>query len=246
MRIRPYLATPSPAALRPRNIGKTLKLLALSVTLYLTLHSSSIAHAHQPFFEDEDTSVDSPMFVVDPSISTALYGTIDRAGDVDYFAFTALENSRVLVAITIPAIEGQKDFSPTMAVAGPGLPKASLSKSVHLGEHNAHGAIEIRPTPPRFFFEPFSRTSYWSRQREYIQIPRTATYMVAVWHDSKDAVGRYVLVVGEREVRGGDPQFASKIDAYWKPVVPTVRDQTPMPLWLRFLSWVKEFAPSSW
>jgi len=66
-------------------------------------------------------------------------------------------------------------------------------------------------------FEPFSRTAYWRRQREKVTFPVDGEVYVVVW-SSQGSVGRYSLVVGQREVRGGDSDFARKLKAYWTPV----------------------------
>lgn len=48
-------------------------------------------------------------------------------------------------------------------------------------------------------------------------LPADGLYTVAVWSDAR-AVGRYTLVVGDREVFGGDPAFGLKLPGYWTPV----------------------------
>ena len=42
-----------------------------------------------------------------------------------------------------------------------------------------------------------------------------------VWHP-QNLVGRYTLVIGQREVLGGDSNFARKLKEYWTPVDQTV------------------------
>lgn len=101
-----------------------------------------------------------------------------------------------------------------MAILGPGLPATDLPEFLLSDDSIGTGGLLIHPTPPQHFFEPFSRTSYWRRQRQYVDNLQQGTYMVAVWHESPGQIGRYVLVFVGREVRGGDPQFASKIKEY--------------------------------
>jgi hypothetical protein len=67
------------------------------------------------------------------------------------------------------------------------------------------------------FYEPFSRTAYWTRQEEYVVAPENGSYLVAVW-DEKGQVGMYVFVAGDREVPGGDPAFPLKMRDYWNSV----------------------------
>jgi hypothetical protein len=182
------------------------------------------AAAHQPFFEDSDFTAQKPGSVKDPTVSTALYATLDSRRDVDYVTFDGKRGQSILVGITIPAIAGQEHFTPTVAVMGPGLAGGKLPRQVAQPQNpNGAGApvgAVVWPAPPgpaAVFFEPFSRTSYWERQEDRVVLPEDGRYTVAVWSDS-GATGRYTLVVGDREVFGGDPAFGVKLPAYWTPV----------------------------
>ena len=175
------------------------------------------ALAHQPFFEEDDLTFSNPEQIRDPTISTAIYSTLETQDDVDYYAFEANENQSILLSITIPQITGQDNFAPTMALIGPGLPPGVLPRNISKSEDL--GLLIIPPpmnsTP---FFEPFSRTSYWTRQEQYVKIPVNGSYLLAVW-DEKGEIGRYVFVIGDREVPGGDLAFPIKMKNYWVSVV---------------------------
>ncbi|MEZ4832088.1 MAG: hypothetical protein R2873_08825 [Caldilineaceae bacterium] len=189
--------------------------------LLLATISTSMASAHQPIFEEEDLSAERTLSIANPTISTALYATLDAEDDVDFFTFTAAEGTRVLIGMTIPQIAGQDEFAPTIALIGPGLPqkeKALLPPSAQ-SLINADNGFDLflAPTQASAFFEPFSRTSYWRRQQTRVTMPADGTYTLIVW-DAPAQMGRYVLVVGDREVPGGDPLFAIKLPNYWTPV----------------------------
>ncbi|MDH4136257.1 MAG: glycerol-3-phosphate acyltransferase [Anaerolineae bacterium] len=192
-------------------------LYALMFSLILTVVATAPALAHRPYFEEEDIGPDEPWQVDDPTISTAIYATLESATDVDYFTFEGQAGQVILLALTIPQIEGQADFAPTLALMGPGLPKADLPD--HVIRPEDAGALEIAPSlgPAPTFFEPFSRTSYWDRQEEHVTLPSDGRYVVAVWHP-EGQVGRYVFVVGDKELPGGDPAFPFKMRDYWTPV----------------------------
>jgi hypothetical protein len=181
----------------------------------LIVHSA----AHQPFFEDEEFDIDNPGRIRDPTISTAMYSTLGKADDVDYYAFNASKNQSILLSITIPQIAGQDNFAPVMALIGPGLPPGYLPGNISNISKPEDAGFIILPAPlnASAFFEPFSRTSYWTRQEEYVVAPETGSYLVAVW-DEKGQVGRYVFVVGDKEVSGGDLAFPLKMRDYWNPV----------------------------
>ena len=82
----------------------------------LPLFAPGSALAHQPFFEDPDTTAATPMVISDPEMSTALFSTLEKPGDVDFFSFTVSVGQTIEIGMTIPQVEGQKQFAPTIAV----------------------------------------------------------------------------------------------------------------------------------
>lgn len=202
-------------------LGTMCRACVLLLSLLSPLCVSDTALAHQPFFEETDTTSSTPMMVTDPEISTALYSTLDKPGDVDFFAFTVSAGQTIEVGMTIPQISGQEEFAPTIGVIASGLEKSAISglpaDALSLLSDD-EGAVLQEAAEASIFFEPFSRTAYWRRQRRQITFPADGEAVVVVWHP-QGAVGRYTLVVGQREVLGGDMAFARKIREYWTPVV---------------------------
>lgn len=176
------------------------------------------AVAHQPFFEDKDSTAANPGLIKDATISTAVYATLEAPTDVDYYSFEGRKGETVFLSITIPQIAGQENFAPTMALMGQGLPSSNLPDRVER-PRNYGSLILSAPANATAFFEPFSRTSYWTRQEQNVTLPENSSYLVAIW-DDKGEVGRYVFVIGNEEVPGGDLAFPLKMRGYWKPVVP--------------------------
>lgn len=177
---------------------------------------SAATAAHQPFFEDKEFAAEYPGHIQDPTISTAMYATLGTPNNVDYYSFNGSKGQSILLSVTIPQIIGQENFTPTMALMGPGLPEGYLPSKIMKPQDFG---ILILPSPANAtaFFEPFSRTSYWTRQEQYVILPANGSYLVAVWDDNGQ-VGRYVFVIGDSEIPGGDPAFALKMRNYWTPV----------------------------
>jgi hypothetical protein len=182
---------------------------------YLALQPPAMAH--QPSFEDNDIKADNPWLIHDPTISTAVYATLETPNDVDYYSFNGNRGQTIFLSITIPQIVGQENFTPIMGLLGPGLPSGNLPKQVTAQTNT--GVLILPPANATPFFEPFSRTSYWTRQEQHVTLPDNGSYMVAVW-DEEGQVGRYVFVIGEKEVLGGDLAFPFKMGNYWTPFVP--------------------------
>jgi hypothetical protein len=201
----------------------------LLLTAAVTFVGAAPVWAHRPYFEEQDIGPDVPWQIDDPTISTALYATLESVQDVDYYTFQGKAGQTILLALTIPQIEGQDLFAPTMALMGPDLPEVDLPRQVARSQGSGALVLAPIPGPAPTFFEPFSRTSYWDRQEERISLPTEGTYTVAVWHPEGE-LGRYVFVVGDRELPGGDPTFALKMRTYWTPVgTPTQPLQTWWP-----------------
>jgi hypothetical protein len=196
---------------------RRMKVLPLLLTLLLAGMVVPSALAHQPYFEEKDIEAGKPWKIDDPTVSTALYATLDSRGDVDYFSFQGSAREVILLELTIPQIEGQESFAPTMALMGPGLPDAELPDEVVVPEGWGALVLEPPPGPAATFYEPFSRTSYWERQEQRVTLPVGGQYVVAVWHPD-DQVGRYTFVIGEKEKLGGDLAFPIKMRSYWTPV----------------------------
>jgi hypothetical protein len=194
-----------------------LSALALAVMLATTLATPALAH--QPFFEEEDIKADAPWKIADPTISTAVYATLDSTTDVDYFAFEGQAGQAILLQIVIPQIEGQEEFAPHMALLGAGLPSAELPQRVERPDDAGALLLSPPPGPAPTFFEPFSQTSYWERQDSRETLPADGRYVAAAWHEGGH-VGRYVFVVGDKEQLGGDLTFPIKMRSYWTPVTP--------------------------
>jgi len=196
---------------------RDLWLLPVALAASLAVLLSTPALAHQPFFEQEDIRADHPWEVEDPTISTALYATLDSPDDVDYFTFTGQAGESILLAMVIPQIEGQEQFAPSLALMGAGLPDADVPARVVRSQGAGTLVVEPPPGPASTFDEPFSHTSYWERQEQRIPLPAAGRYVVAVYHP-EGMVGRYTFVIGDKERLGGDLAFPIKMRRYWTPV----------------------------
>lgn len=194
--------------------------LAVPLALIAIVLAVTPASAHRPYFEEQDIVSSAPWIVKDPTISTVVYATLESTTDADYFVFDGRQGERILLEITIPQIEGQENFAPSLALLGSGLAASALPAQVERPA-GASGALLIEPPAglATTFFEPFSRTSYWERQSQRVTLPADGRYVVAVWHPAGE-LGRYGFVIGDKERPGGDLAFMRKLRDYWMPVQP--------------------------
>ncbi|MCB0132754.1 MAG: hypothetical protein KDD78_17950, partial [Caldilineaceae bacterium] len=181
---------------------------------------SGQAFAHQPYCEFADTTAAAAWQVPDSAISYAYYGNLYPAGDIDYFTFDAAAGDSVLLSLSIPAIDGQEDFAPVMAVYGPGLESdeaAQLPEAAITPDGTEAMMVPIGDAP-EYWFEPFGGRYYWNWDNYFLDIPEDGAYTVLLWHP-EDALGRYSFVVGEDEIIGGDPDCLASFRDYWTPLV---------------------------
>ncbi len=88
--------------LKPGLLTKMRTMVAGVMCVALVAISPAAVHAHQPFFEDQDATAKNPWRINDPSISLALYGTLQSADDIDYFTMKVKRGQRIPVQVTIP------------------------------------------------------------------------------------------------------------------------------------------------
>ncbi len=199
---------------------RTVAMSIVGILVLLTVLTPRDAQAHQPYCEFSDATADSPWQVPDSSISYAYYGNLYPAGDVDFYTFDAEEGQSVLLSLSIPAIEGQEDFSPIMVVYGPGIDGErldSLPDGVSIPDDQGGMMVSLGDEPV-YWYEPFGGRYYWNWEDTFFEAPEDAAYTVALWHPENE-LGRYSFVVGEKEVRGGDQDCSASFDDFWTPLV---------------------------
>ena len=132
---------------------RAVSVIALALVL-LTLFVAPV-WAHQPFFEEKDIIADAPWQVKDPTVSTAVYATLESSADVDYYTFEGRKGQSILLEITIPQIAGQALFAPEMALLGPGLAAYRLPARVAVLPGAGRLLIPALTGPAEVFNGPF-------------------------------------------------------------------------------------------
>jgi len=154
------------------------------IVVSMVLAMSTPAFAHDPIFVTNDQKTpDTGPFMPDGSISWALYGTVQEAGDTRGFEFDLREGDEVFVSLLIPNLEPEVDLTDDeLPIIELEAPDGTLTTIVP----------EIRDV----FDEPFSRTSYvtLAEHREPAQAGRYRGTLIG------GAAARFSVAIGETEI----------------------------------------------
>jgi hypothetical protein len=145
---------------------------------------SNPAAAHQPVILDEnDNSPERGPELVDGTVSFAMYGSIAKPGELRGLSFNLKAGDRIVVDLLIPNLEPELSSSlPSITVLDPDGNPTDLP--VKMGET---------------FNESFSGTSYRYLAKMRSSATEAGKYGVVV---GSSATGRFVIGIGDREVRG--------------------------------------------
>lgn len=173
---------------------KTLQALLGIALIYLLLFSVPEASAHRPGWGNGSGATP----IENLSTSFAFYRDLKAPAQVDVYSFQGQAGEHLHAGINIPAISGLQSFGVNMALMGPGLPEAD-HEALPADHPEGLGALIYPSTPGKDFFEPFTQTNYWGRQRIEFDLPAAGIYYFLVWNPS-GATGKYVMDTGEAEV----------------------------------------------
>ncbi|MFN2363552.1 MAG: hypothetical protein ABR596_04570 [Halarsenatibacteraceae bacterium] len=178
------------------------------IVLMLILSFKSNVLAHVPLDTSKSAAKEDPIFVEDHQISWAAYNQLETAEDVDFYSFKAEQGEEIYFSMVIPVIDRYQNFKPDLALIGPGLENDYagydpnyINSSLKLAADEGIIIVRDDNDDPDTFFEPFTRTSYWRRQKFLTAAPAAGTYYLAVFSGEKDR-GKYTLAIGRKEVWG--------------------------------------------
>lgn len=143
-------------------------------------------------FEDENVP-----YIPQPWFMWFVLGELSSAEDVDMARFDYRAGDRFRAVIFIPAHDELRDFNPTIALIGPGLPEPPQG-SLPLELPSGMGAITATSESTYVFFDIFTQMPYFPRAVLDVKVPQTGRYYVAVWGEPV-GMARYALDVGLME-----------------------------------------------
>ncbi len=176
------------------------------ILLILILSLKTTALAHIPLDTSGSATKEDPIFVEDHQISWAAYNQLEKAGDIDFYSFKAEQGEEIYFNMVIPVIDRFKDFKPDLALIGPalennydGFDPDYINSILTLEPDEKIIIVRDYQDNPDIFFEPFTRTSYWRRQKFSTAAPAAGDYYLAVF-SAEQQLGKYTLAIGRREV----------------------------------------------
>jgi hypothetical protein len=164
------------------------------------------AYAHRPVW-GEDLGVTK---IENLSTSFAFYREF-KTEKVHVYSFEGQAGQSLHAGIQIPAIKGLEEYSVSMAILGPGFPEVDEAL-LPLDHPENLGAMLFPSETTSDFFEPFTQTNYWGRQRADITLPADGTYYILIWNP-EGKPGKYVMDSGRAEIFG--PQDLFLFPIWW-------------------------------
>ncbi len=183
--------------------------MGIAITIISMASLCVPADAHKPLQAENNNDFENALEIPDHRISWVIYKQL-QAGNINYYKFNANAGERFYAEIDIPKIDRLVNFTPSIILAGKGLNKNMVS-----GQNIAIREIDTTPSllkqglnvlaidyigtiPSREFYEEFSQTTFWQRQKLVIDnMPTSSSYYLMV--ASQEQSGKYALAIGEIE-----------------------------------------------
>ena len=191
-----------------------LLVIALALTVALTVTGGGPAAAHDPIFVEEDqTTPDAGPYMPDGAISWALYGSVLDSGDTRGFEFELREGEELYISLLIPNRE------PEISLADRRTSRDRVG-GTRRDDPNDHQRYSGET-----FDEPFSNTSYLtlSELREPAQAGRYRGLVVG------SAPSRFTVAIGEREEFFTPAERTGDRPASFPGIAAPLRPGTPLP-----------------
>lgn len=177
------------------------------ITLLVLIFTFNV-YAHKPIDTSGEATKNNPIVIKNHQTSWVAYNLLTEAYDVDYYKLLSVnEGEKISISILIPQIKRLIDFKPIIAVIGPdlgidydGLAKNNIKNLITLTNKEGIIVKQYRGED-KAFYEPFTQTKYWEKQKMNIKAPVDGDYYLAVF-DIEGNADKYVLSIGKEEKWG--------------------------------------------
>ena len=153
--------------------------------------------AHKPIWSDKPAfDANTAIALIDPNISQVVYRYLPAGPNQIWTTQKAHADFELYVQIGVPVIDRLKNFRPSLAVIGSGLPEPNLPFEIPAG--NGAIVVDTNSTEPRFFHEPFTSTDSWILTSRTIKLPESGRFYVVAF-DPEKAGGKLWISIGQKE-----------------------------------------------
>jgi len=157
--------------------------------------------AHKPLpSEGTYSDVDHALRVEEIDVSQVVYYELTHEDQQLWLTFEKEAEEGLYVSLGVPVIEPLKDFRPSLAVLGPGLPEIALP--FEIPEGFGGWAFETDAvTSPAVFHEPFTGTDSWVLLEDTVALPGSGWHYVVAYSPLGET-GKLWVAIGTREAFG--------------------------------------------
>lgn len=209
-----------------RSVGSTIAIGLAAAWL----GASTPALAHTPYFDDGTHTTAAQAFpFADDMVSRVLYAELPCPNEPLFISMPTTVGDSLFVQLGIPVADVLKDYRPSLAIVGPGLPAAA---GLPFALPDGDGALVYDTrgvTNPTIFHEPFTNTDSWILVEQTVKLTASGTYYVVAFAPEARR-GRLWIATGtvERPEKSNVPNPITRVKYFADPKnVPTLGESCP-------------------
>lgn len=176
----------------------THKIAVLILFLTLALCPSASAHRLMPN-DGSHLDAETALFLEDVSISQLVLHEVTEDGPEVWLSFMGQEGQEVYLQLGMPVLDRLENYSPAVALLGPGLPEVKPPFEVPDGLGGL--LFPSKWQEQEHFYEPFTGTESWILLEQNVTLPADGQCFVVGYHPDGQP-GKLWVSVGRREEFG--------------------------------------------
>lgn len=179
-------------------------IVALGMAFTLSPRTGSAQTPRYKETGEDISSFQNPKVVDDPAVRYAYHAELEP-GKVDIYQIYAAGTEAGNPSLAVPKVGTPQDFTPAMALIGPGLPTdvttGTLPFQLPSDPLNRPVGVKVIEFSEAGGAQSFDTSLFWRKSEYGATYPQSGPYYIAVW-DKGGRGGRYVLEVGGKEQFG--------------------------------------------
>lgn len=164
--------------------------LTMIFTLFLLIPSIS---AHVPISTEDADTLETAYHIEEPTKSWVIYSDLHEAAHPQYFSFHMDAGTRIRMMLSIPVTSDPTEFSPSLALMGPGFTNSSLIPGF-LETPESSGVMIFESESAELEYEGFTPTSFYKLIDIDMLAPASGEYYFAIYEE--DSEGLFSVALG--------------------------------------------------